>query len=65
MMKCKCGKECGIRIWCHECEAKAIRHLQYMTAEMEYKRKHLEKKRKRVFANLKIKKCETEEDDSY
>lgn len=52
-MKCKCGKECGIRIWCPECEAKAIRHLKYMTAEMKCKTKMYTKRFNRIFRKLR------------
>ena len=47
-MKCKCGKECGIRIWCKECEEKALRELKIITAELEYKRKRFEKKTSKI-----------------
>ena len=54
-MKCKCGEECGIRIWCLECEGKAIRHLEYITAEIEYKRKRFERRTSKIFNKLKSK----------
>lgn len=51
-MKCKCGKECGIRIWCKECEEKAIRHLKIIAAEIKYKRKKFEREISKIFDEL-------------
>ena len=51
-MKCKCGKECGIRVWCEECEEKAIMHLKLITAKIKYKKESFEKKTNKIFKNM-------------
>lgn len=51
-MMCTCGKECGIRIWCPECEAKAIRQLEVITAELNYKTERFKRKTDKIFKNI-------------
>lgn len=47
-MKCKCGKECGIRVWCEECEEKANRRIDVIRAELNYKTKRFKKKLNKI-----------------
>ena len=51
-MKCQCGKEVGLRIWCEDCEAKHIKELDDI-------RNHLKiatEKFKKATAKLQLKK---------
>ena len=42
-MKCSCGTECGIRIWCEECEKKAIKEMEDIILRLRnLKKKFLE-----------------------
>ena len=51
-MKCECGKEVGLRIWCEACEAKYIKELD----DIRNRLKIATEKFKKAIAKLQIKK---------
>ena len=51
-MKCKCGKECGIRIWCLDCEHKALRELDIIKSQLAYKTARFVKKMKKLYYHI-------------
>jgi hypothetical protein len=52
-MKCSCGAECGIRIWCHKCEADHIAKVQEVSERLRVVSKRLDEMGERMKKTLK------------
>ena len=51
-MKCECGKEVGIRLFCKECQEREITNLKQITKELIESRERFERETKEIFDSL-------------